>query len=253
MPETLSIGDLTRLGESWQAARLDPNAVAPSIGRAVDRMKDLRAEHAQLLDVRSTHNEIQRRVAAGDSTIADALRERAALADRADLQLVMSDLARRVPALAVQELARIGDVLVTDHLVPAHQALVEEAAKLAPIVLGFVDDAAAVNAGAKTASAWVRLTEIADQLRLVERIAGTLRRYGITLPWPSAPDTNVLRFRHPELLPSWDELRGRSDTIHPALRLATVMESGAQPFMPTVAEAHECTTRRAGALAGSEA
>src|SRR5687767_2759907 len=107
--ETPNMSDLRRLLATWQAAGLDPNVIASSLGSAADRMAQLEAERDELVDDREKRREIDRRLVAGELSLFDAILAQRVFMEKGELINRMDAARRALAGRAVQELKELGE------------------------------------------------------------------------------------------------------------------------------------------------
>ena len=175
--------------------------------------------------------------------LVDRLRKANTSRDGIAPRLVMTAV-EQANSRAVTLAQELADAVVVEHLRPAQERLLEEAAKAAAIVTAVSPDLdlyALVGASTKVGQAYQQLRVLADRWTVLR----TARRYAITLSHrPPQQDVDYLfaTFRRPlELFPGWrpgtlvPALPFREDPVANVVWIATDAQV-AQPWMPTVEE-----------------
>lgn len=235
MPQVMSAPMLKSLCNTWRDLGLATSVLEP-LETFVDREAAMKAEFEAVM---ADDDDYYAKVAAGDLSLAEALaaERRSARTEegRARVRSVYSSARDALLRQVSRTLRELGDSLVSEHLGPAHAAIIDEASGLLDAVEGVEEDGDAIKASPKTREAWARLTVLAEKRAAIVQALRDLSR---VLP-PLVKDDGRGRpptrlFRQPELLPPSRALKG-----HPARVLAKLIQSGAQPGIYTAAEVAE--------------
>jgi hypothetical protein len=222
---------LDRFAKAWAAAV--PAGLDPGPGmiarNALDRDRAFRAEAREYASPDFGH--IVDALADGSMSLDDVVvvvsqasaigGVREALVDRVGVRILRE---------AVRELEALGDRLITDHIRPAHDAVVDELTRLVSKVDGVVDDPSAIRAGKPTAEAWRRATELEGWVGLLRHAAP-----GFLPSVDARRDLDEFRFwRDPMARP-------KPSAKNATRRLLDAIAAGAGPTFHTAGEVHDLT------------
>lgn len=216
---------IKKFAAEWTAAGLDPTPIADVVDRMTTHLDRLKAERA---DATTTDRRaLVDRVATGDLTLLDAIRlENTVGAATESQQHRIQALYRRAVELvtrtATVALTTMSETLITDHLAPAHDAIVAEVPALAAKAAGIHDDRSAIAAPPDARDAWGQLHDLALRRSALLAIVQTMLSVGI-LTNPGKVEHEHRRLARPDLKPFG---LGRA---HPAHQLIALIRAGTEP------------------------
>lgn len=253
---------LRELAAGLTDAGLDDGPIAAIVAAALADLDRVVAERAAYEDRGERHSLI-RSVADGTLTVTDAAVRFAAVAS-GEVRKFTAELAEgaalHIRTRAGQELAAIGDGLITEHLAPVHDDAVATYNRLLPAVVGIWTDDEAMAARDDARAAWAELcdteTRRAASVDLVRRLSLCQVR-ATTLP--DTIDDRYRFYRHPDRVPGGNDDIGDAivstrypgsstgtyrplNEAHPVRRFAAVLAADAGPGIYTARLATEHAT-----------
>jgi hypothetical protein len=193
---------LEHLVEAWEDADLDPAPLAP-VEAAMRRIAEVGREVAAIPAPADVTRGLGERVAAGELSVADAIREHAT--ETAGVDKFVSSMSRAYIVRqsaesaairnAVRALDDAGDVAAL--VEEARLGLVGELRKLASTLDGIASADDAVRAGGKVATTWARLIDLEEHRVALARCWANLASLGVVdpkdRPAEFAPGTSTVR------------------------------------------------------------